>query len=88
MLTFNKRVDKLHWPGPVQGNHGDDIFKHTGAQLAQVAFHTGRFKLENSRGIPPLKELIGFFVIKRQLGKINLGFIYFTNNPKGVINNR
>ena len=88
MLAFNKRINKLHWPRPVQGNHGDDIFKHTGAQLAQVAFHTGRFKLENTGRIPPLEELIGFFIIKRQLGKVDFGFIYFANDPEGVIDNR
>ena len=88
VFSANKRVDKLHRPWAIEGHHSDNILKTGGLQVFEIAFHTGRFKLEYTSSFGVLEELIGERVIKRDVVEINIVVIDLTNHTQSIIDHR
>ena len=65
MFTPNEAIDKLHWPRTIQGDHRDNILECASFEVAQITFHTGRFKLEHTSSFGSLEKLISLLIIKR-----------------------
>ena len=84
----NKAVNKLHRARTIKSHHSNNIFKRSRLQSAQISLHSRRFQLEHTSRVAALKQLIGLFIIKRQLRKVNFFLVSFSDNPHGVINNR
>ncbi len=51
----------------VQGVHGNEVTEAVRLQVLHVLFHAVGFKLENGVGFAPLEELVGFFVVQRNI---------------------
>ena len=88
VFTPNKTVNKLHWTRTIKSHHSNNVFKRSRLQSAQISFHSRRFQLEYTSRVAALKQLVGLFVIKRQLRKINFFLVSFSDNPHGIINDR
>ena len=61
---------RTQWPGTIQREDRDDVFKAIGLELFQELFHAVAFKLENRGGIRDFKNLIRLGIIKRQARKV------------------
>ena len=88
VFTPNKTVNKLHQARTIKSHHSNNIFKRSRLQSTQISLHSRRFQLEYTSRVAALKQLIGLFIIKRQLRKINFFLVSFSDNPHGVIDNR
>ena len=71
MFTLDKVWDIVHWTRTIERIHGDKVFKHSWMKLTKVLLHTSRLKLESTNGLSTLIELVGQFVINRNLLKVN-----------------
>ena len=63
VLTGDERRDVVHRSRAVEGVHGDEVFEHRGAQLAQILLHTCRLELERADGASLLIEFVCEFVV-------------------------
>ncbi len=72
---------------PVQRAHGDNVVKHRRLELAQVAFHARRFKLENTGGLAGLQQLVGFRIVQRHGRDVDVFAVDFFDNTQAVFNN-
>ena len=69
----------LHRPRTVKGVHGYEILECGWLELTQVFLHTGRLKLECTRGASLAVKLIGLRIVERNLFHVNgesAGFLY------------
>ena len=62
----------FHRAWPIEGHDCDNIFKTVWPGLAQYIAHTRTFQLENPHRLGPGKQIIGFFIIQRQIMYIHL----------------
>ena len=76
----------LHRPGAVQGIHGYKVVKLIGLEVDEVLLHTRTFKLESTIGISGLVELVGLFIVQRQLIYIDLYVVVSLYEGQGILN--
>ena len=57
--------DIFHRSRTIERDHGDDVFEDRRFQLFQIAFHAGRFELEDAGRSGFLEHPIGSFIIDR-----------------------
>ena len=74
MLSGDKVADILQWTWPVEGIHGNNIFKLIGVQANQDVPDPARFKLKDSVRLATLKKAQGCWIIIWNLarGKIRV----------------
>jgi hypothetical protein len=72
-------------PRPVQRVHGHQIGKFVRFELAQIALHASRFKLENAGGVARPEEGEGFIVVVRDVAELDLFVVHTAYNAQRVI---
>ena len=59
--------DVVHWAGPVEGVHGNQILETLRTQLHEPFLHSSGFELEHALGVSPRIELVDLGVVYRNL---------------------
>ena len=64
ITVFQEQVMLLSRLWPIERVHCNEVFKTVRFQVAQVLFHSIRFKLENSGSLPLTKQFKCFLIVK------------------------
>ena len=72
MFSGHERWNIVHRPGTVQGIHRYQVLKTVWDEFLQPFFHSRGLELEHARGISTAIQLVGLFVIDRNLLDIEL----------------
>ena len=72
VLPVDVGGDILHWPGPVEGDDGDDVLETVGLEPAQHVAHPAAFQLEHARGVGARDHRVGRRVVERQALQVDL----------------
>ena len=84
VLGFNKGVDMLHRPRPVQRNHRRDVVQARRLQFLDIPLHPRAFQLKQVRSLARGQQGKGRLVIQRQPPQVNLdapGLVHQLHRP-------
>src|ERR1035437_10401944 len=84
--VFSRDVSRnvRHRSRAVKRVHRDEIVKAVGLQILQVVLHSGRLELKSSVRFSALVELKSFFIVKRNIIKVNVNSVNVFDKTKRV----
>ena len=81
LLTLDELRDIIHWSGPIEGIHGDEVANDGRLQFTQIFLHAGGLELEHSHRAAFLEELISQLIVNRNMVDVDIDAACFLDVP-------
>ena len=76
--------DVRHRAGPIERDQRDDVLEAVGPHVEQRAPHARAFQLEHADRFRARQQVVGFLVVKRNGGEIDLDAAPFHQRDRGL----
>lgn len=80
--------NEVHRSGAVKRDHGDNMAEFMGLHFDNIPCHSRAFQLEDSGGMPFADVLVGFGVVRGNIGQRQLAAVAFFDHGAAALHDR